>query len=91
MIGAELVRTAVEVSCELSDRTQIGTQGSVRVVSTLEFFEHQLSKIGHRDLLVTAQYRDSEGAADDDQCRRIPTRSVCRQASFKSAFLIVVG
>ena len=51
VIGAELVRTAVEVSCELSYRAQLGTQSSLRVVSTLEFFEHQLAKIGHENLL----------------------------------------
>ena len=78
---ARLVGRTVEVMRELID-----SPGAGCVVSTLEFFEHQLSKMGHRDLLVTAPYRDSAAVADDDQYRRACTRSVCRQASFKSAF-----
>ena len=47
--------------------SMISARGAGCVVSTLEFFEHQLSKMGHRDLLVTAPYRDSARAADHHQ------------------------
>jgi hypothetical protein len=35
---------------------------------------HQLSKMGHTDLLVTARYRDLPDAADRDQWSRMFTR-----------------
>src|ERR1700721_119147 len=30
--------------------------GSLRIITTLEFFEHHFAKSGHEDLLVTRQY-----------------------------------
>jgi hypothetical protein len=48
---------------------EISTRCTGGVVSALEFPEHQILKMGHRDLLVTATYRDSGTAADDRQCR----------------------
>src|ERR1700730_5617246 len=32
--------------------------GSLRIITTLEFFEHHFAKSGHEDLLVTRQYPD---------------------------------
>ena len=69
VIRPELVRSAVEISREFVNGTQITARRAGRVVSTLEFLEHQLSKMGHRDLLMTAQYRDS---ADCRRQRSIP-------------------
>jgi hypothetical protein len=85
VIRPQLVGRTVEVSRELVYGPEINARGTGCVVSTLEFFEHQFSKMGHRDLLVTATYRDSAPAADHDQHPRMSTRSVCRKASFKSA------
>src|ERR1700733_2053816 len=51
MVGAELVRAAVEVSCEILHRRHIGAHSLPSVISTLQFFEHQLAKIGHNNLL----------------------------------------
>ena len=51
VLGTELVRTAVEVSCEILHPRKIGAMSRLRVVSTLKFFEHQLAKIGHYNLL----------------------------------------
>src|SRR6266849_3385112 len=74
VIRTQLVGRALEISREIFNCTEIRARCAGRVVSTLEFLEHQLSKMGHSDLLVTAQYRDSAAAADDDQCRKVCTR-----------------
>src|SRR3984885_4067502 len=63
VIRPELIRRAVEVARILVDSPEISSRCAGGVVSTLEFFEHQLLEMGHRDLLVTAPYRDSETAA----------------------------
>src|SRR6266568_8196283 len=72
VIRTQLVGIALEISREIFNCTEIGARCAGRVVSTLEFLEHQLSKMGHSDLLVTAPYRDSAPAATDDlHCRRV--------------------
>src|SRR5215470_4582433 len=91
MIRPQLVGRTVEVSRELVNGLEISARGAGCVVSTLEFFEHQLSKMGHWDLLVTAPYRDSAPAANDDQHRRVCTRSVCRQASLRAGHAQQLG
>ena len=35
---------------------QVALHGSLRVITTLEFFQHHFAKLGHRDLLVTQHY-----------------------------------
>jgi hypothetical protein len=59
VIRPELVGRAVEVMGILFDGPKISACCAGCVVSTFEFLEHQLLEIGHRDLLVTAPYRDS--------------------------------
>src|SRR6516225_7188271 len=34
----------------------VGTYGILRIIKTLEFFQHYFSEMGHRDLLVTQTY-----------------------------------
>jgi hypothetical protein len=46
----------MEVLGEPPDRPDIGMCGSFRVITALEFLEHLVSKLGHRDLLVTQIY-----------------------------------
>jgi hypothetical protein len=69
MIRPELIRRTVEISRNLVNGPEISARGAGSVVATLEFLEHQLSQMGHRDLLVTAPYRDSSQATHRDQCR----------------------
>jgi len=59
MIRPELVGRAVEVARILVDGPEISADCAGGVVSTLEFLKHQLLKMGHRDLLVTAPYPGS--------------------------------
>src|ERR1039457_4889277 len=51
MIRPELVGRAVEVTRELLNGAEICAYRAGCVIATLEFLEHQLSKMGHRDLL----------------------------------------
>jgi hypothetical protein len=47
-----LVGRTVEVTRKLVDGPEISVRGAGSVISTIEFLKHQLSKMGHRDLLV---------------------------------------
>ena len=58
VIRPELVGRAVEVADIFVDGPKISAYRTGCVVAALEFLEHQLLEIGHRDL-VTAPYRDS--------------------------------
>jgi hypothetical protein len=68
VIRPELVGGTIEVARILVDGPEISSRCAGGVVSTLEFFEHQLLEMGHRDLLVTAPYRDLPNAAHRAQC-----------------------
>src|SRR3989442_14888015 len=48
-----LVRRAFETFREVLGRSQVRVDHVRRVVSALEFFQHHLSEMGHRRLLVT--------------------------------------
>ena len=74
VIRPELVGRTVEVARELGNGSEIRARRAGSVIATLEFLEHQPSQMGHRDLLVTAPYRDSSDATHEDQCRRMRTR-----------------
>jgi hypothetical protein len=51
VVWSELVGRAVEITREISNGTKIGAGCAGRIISTLEFLEHQLSQIGHGNLL----------------------------------------
>src|SRR6267378_8262388 len=53
MFWAEAIGRTVEVPREILYRMDIGTNGVLSVVATLELVQHQLPKMGHSDLLVT--------------------------------------
>src|SRR5271168_2057717 len=48
VIGSKLLGRTTEVPGELLHCTQVRPYGVRRVVTTLEFVEHQLAKMGHR-------------------------------------------
>src|SRR6266849_7175589 len=56
MPGAQAVRRTVESSSKIFDCVDVGTCGVLSVITTLEFFQHHFSQMGHRDLLVTQPY-----------------------------------
>jgi hypothetical protein len=51
VLGAELIRATIEVACEVLYGSDVGTHGRWRVVSPIEFLDHQLAKIRHYNLL----------------------------------------
>src|ERR1035437_656698 len=53
MIGSELVGWLMEVLGEVLHDSQVPFYGTLSIITTLEFLQHLLSKLGHRDLLVT--------------------------------------
>jgi hypothetical protein len=48
VIGSKLLGRTTEVPSELLHCVQVRPYGVRRVVTTLEFVEHQLAKMGHR-------------------------------------------
>jgi hypothetical protein len=79
VIGAELVRATMEVSCKILHRNYIGAHCFPRVVSTFQFFDHQLAEIGNNNLLDGGYFRSATTA--DKLAREASAAS----ASFKSA------
>src|SRR5882672_1339019 len=70
----------MEVSRKLFDGAKVTIDGSLGVITTLEFFQHHFSKMGHSDLLVTQNLSHPTS----NQCSAHLTRSVRRRAaSFK--------
>src|SRR6185369_7833820 len=53
LLWGHLIGWSMEILREIFDRTKISPRGSLGVIATLEFLEHLLSKMGHKDLLVT--------------------------------------
>jgi hypothetical protein len=49
----ELIRRRVKVPRELLDSFEVVVNGGRGVVAPLEFLQHRLSEMGHRQLLVT--------------------------------------
>jgi hypothetical protein len=53
MVWAKLIGWLAEKSCEPLDSANISAYSCLREVTSLEFLQHYLAKMGHRDLLVT--------------------------------------
>src|ERR1700719_4334008 len=53
MFWAEAIARTVKVLREILYSVDIGTNRVLRLVATLELVQHQLSEMGHSDLLVT--------------------------------------
>src|SRR5208282_1020148 len=46
---SELIGRAVKVPRKILDRLDVAVDGSLSVITTLEFFEHHFAKVGHRE------------------------------------------
>ena len=71
----ELVRRAVKMLCEPLDGLDVVLNGGLGVVAPLEFVQHRLAEMGHRNLLVTHTLPDRSSGL---------TRGV-RRASFNGS------
>ena len=60
MPRAQTIGSAVEVPSKISNCMDVRTYGILRIIKTLEFFQHHFSKLGHRDLLVTQTYLNGQ-------------------------------
>jgi hypothetical protein len=79
VLGAQWVGRAVEVAGEIPDRTEITTGRPRRVITTLEFFEHDSAQTGRREPPYDPTIPDQDNGSTPR------TRSVRRPAvSFKS-------
>src|SRR6516162_7634796 len=56
MSQAQTIGSAVEVASKIFNCMDVGTYGILRIIKTLEFFQHYFSEMGHKDLLVTQTY-----------------------------------
>src|ERR1700690_655564 len=62
---------------KILDCADVGTCGMLSVITSLEFFQHYFSEMGHRDLLVTQNLSQ----AIKQQTLHYLTRSVRRRAA----------
>src|SRR5690348_7054993 len=69
---AEQIGRTVKMRSEPPDSADVRACGSLGVIAALEFFERHLSKLGHRDLLVThtIRYRSLSLASTTRSVRR---------------------
>src|SRR6202162_2328677 len=78
VLRTELVGSLMEMAGEFLDDPKVGFYGTLSVITTLEFLQHNSAKMGHRDLLVTHNLSPQSG-------NHIPvhlTRSVRRTSGF---------
>ena len=79
-VGPELVRRTVEITRKVLDSSQVGARGTFSVIATRDFIERQLSKMGHKDLLVTHIYRrtipNARGGAREASAVRLSSSGV---------------
>jgi hypothetical protein len=68
----------VEVSREIFNRAKVTAGGSLRVITALEFLQHDFSQMGQRDLLVTQNLAQPPGIYRSIHL----TRSVRRAGGF---------
>src|SRR5208283_2526549 len=53
VLRAQLFRRTVEIPGEMFDGANVTIDGGLSVVATLEFFEHDLAKMCHREILLS--------------------------------------
>ena len=49
VLGGEFIERLSEITAQVAERQQVGPNGILRIITTLELFEHRLLKKGHRD------------------------------------------
>jgi hypothetical protein len=79
VVFTKLIWRTMEVTGEVFHDLRVSVYGSLRVIATLEFLQHHLSKLGHRDLLVTHKISPSE---PDGHSLYSRVASAARAASF---------
>src|SRR5271157_82582 len=77
VLRAQAIGRAPEMSSESFNLANVIPCGSLGVITTLEFFQHHFSKMGHRDLLVTQNLSQPSS----NQCAANLMRSVRRRAA----------
>src|SRR5215469_5235060 len=55
LLRSELVRRLMKMPGEVADDPDVGFCGTMRVITTLEFFQHFLAKLGHRTSFSVTQ------------------------------------
>ncbi len=83
LIGADLLRPklvggTMEIVGEGLHDLQVAFHGSLRVITTLELFQHHFAKLGHRDLLVTHTLRQTRRNASTYTHAQRPPRGRLR-------------
>ena len=53
VLWAQLFGGTVEVPGEVFDRANVTIDGGLSVIATLQFFEHDLAQMGHRETLLS--------------------------------------
>src|SRR5467141_2242458 len=81
VLRAQAIRRTMEASRKIFHYPDVTSYGRLSVITTLEFFQHHFSQMGHRDLLVTQIYLSGQATIAPSASR---AASAARAASFKS-------
>ena len=74
VLRSELIRRATKVTRKIFDRLDVAVDGSLSVITTLEFFEHHFAKVGHRLAPYDPTLFAQRHTADTDTRKRLPLR-----------------
>src|SRR5271166_846438 len=81
VLRTQLIGGTVEVPGEVFDGANVTIDGGLRVVTTLKFFEHDLAKMGHREILLSLPATLDQLSPDCSPTPRAsvrrPTASLC--------------
>src|SRR5215469_14676167 len=83
LLRSELVRRLMKMLGEVADDPDVGFCGTMRVITTLEFLQHFLTKLGHRtSLFCDPTYLNSLALAPSGLLDARTRESVCRDSGF---------
>src|ERR1019366_10457192 len=74
VLRSELIRRAPKVPRKILDRLDVAVDGSLSVITTLEFFEHHFAKVVIGDLLMTQPYPLTGTLPTPSTRKRLPLR-----------------
>src|ERR1019366_2718571 len=81
VLRSELIRRAVKVTRKILDRLDVAVDGSLRIITTLEFFEHHFAKLGHRESPYDPTLSAHRHTADTEHAKASAAKASFKRAS----------
>jgi hypothetical protein len=91
VVRSELIRRAPKVPRKILDRLDVAVDGSLSVITTLEFFEHRFAKVGHRCSPYDPTLSAHTQPPIPDTRKRLPLKASFKRASGKCSLSIMLA